>query len=130
MLCQSYHSYPIIKFPPFLFQLNGAKANAILTPQGLALPSIYAMLQRYVSPTLQSTSVATITAACYLGSLISNFAAPAIISQYDWQAVFYLFAVLPPLLWLPFWTRTFLLRAQETSEVRLLPLLLVFYCIA
>eukprot|EP01035_Chromulina_nebulosa_P032465 gene32465-43378_t len=76
--------------------------------EGLALPSIYSMLQKYVPSAQQATSVSAITAACYLGSLFSNAAAPSIIDQLGWPACFYIFACLPTVLWLPLWTRSFI----------------------
>ena len=82
--------------------------------QGLALPSIYSMLQKYVPSAQQATSVSAITAACYLGSLLSNAAAPSIIDRLGWPACFYLFACLPTLLWLPMWTSSFI--SQPSSR--------------
>jgi Major Facilitator Superfamily len=61
------------------------------------------MIQRYVRPSEISTSASVVTAACYLGALISNLISPSIISQYGWQACFLYFAALPPLVWLPLW---------------------------
>lgn len=61
------------------------------------------MIQRYVRPSEISTSASVVTAACYLGALISNLVSPSIISQYGWQACFLYFAALPPLVWLPLW---------------------------
>ena len=61
------------------------------------------MIQRYVRPSEISTSASIVTAACYLGALISNLISPSIISQYGWQACFLYFAALPPLVWLPLW---------------------------
>jgi len=42
-----------------------------------------------------------------MGALASNLITPALISAYNWESSFYLFALLPPLVWLPLWT-TFL----------------------
>jgi Major Facilitator Superfamily len=67
------------------------------------LPAIHSMIQRYVRPSEISTSASVVTAACYLGALISNLISPSIISQYGWQACFLYFAALPPLVWLPLW---------------------------
>ena len=61
------------------------------------------MMQRYVRHSEISTSASVVTAACYLGALISNLISPSIISQYGWQACFLYFAALPPLVWLPLW---------------------------
>ena len=40
---------------------------------------------RYVIPTERATSAAVITAACYLGALLSNLYAPMVISSMGWQ---------------------------------------------
>ena len=61
------------------------------------------MIQRYVKPTEISTSAAVVTAACYLGALISNLISPIIITKYGWESCFLYFAAIPPLVWLPLW---------------------------
>ena len=61
------------------------------------------MIQRYVKPTEISTSAAVVTAACYLGALISNLISPLIITKYGWESCFLYFAAIPPLVWLPLW---------------------------
>ena len=67
------------------------------------MPAIHSMIQRYVKPTEISTSAAVVTAACYLGALISNLISPIIITKYGWAACFLYFAAIPPLVWLPLW---------------------------
>jgi len=74
------------------------------------------MLQKYVPSAQQATSVSVITAACYLGSLLSNAAAPSIIDRLGWPACFYLFACLPTLLWLPMWTSSFISQPSSAGE--------------
>ena len=71
--------------------------------EGLALPAIHSMIKKYIMPADRATSAAVITAACYLGALLSNLASPHVISTYGWQACFYGFAALPPLVWIPLW---------------------------
>lgn len=71
--------------------------------EGMAFPAIHSMIQKYVNKSSESSSTATITAACYLGALLSNIAAPALIEYGGFQAVFELFALIPPLLWVPLW---------------------------
>ena len=71
--------------------------------EGLALPAIHSMIKKYVVPADRATSAAVITAACYLGALLSNLASPHVISAYGWEACFYGFAALPPLVWIPLW---------------------------
>ena len=61
------------------------------------------MIQRYVKPTEISTRAAVVTAACYLGALISNLISPLIITKYGWESCFLYFAAIPPLVWLPLW---------------------------
>ena len=70
---------------------------------GLALPAIHSMIQKYVGATERVTSAAVVTAACYLGALLSNLLSPIIISQSGWEACFFYFAAIPPLIWLPLW---------------------------
>lgn len=81
--------------------------------EGMAFPAIHSMIQKYVSKSGESTSTAVITAACYLGALLSNLAAPALIAQGGFQAVFELFALLPPLLWVPLWWK--FIQQQQSS---------------
>ena len=83
--------------------------------QGLALPSIYSMMQKYVPSARRSTSVSVITAACYLGSVASNAVSPSVIDSFGWPACFFLFASLPPIFWLPLWTRAFILPLDESA---------------
>jgi MFS family permease len=47
--------------------------------------------------------VAFITAACYMGALIGNLLAPSLIGSVGWENMFFLFATVPVLLWLPLW---------------------------
>eukprot|EP00981_Chlorochromonas_danica_P000810 scaffold192_cov320-Ochromonas_danica.AAC.21 len=71
--------------------------------EGFALPAVHSMIRKYVSPSKRSTSASIVTAACYLGSLASNALCPSLIDRFGWRACFALFAVLPPLVWLPLW---------------------------
>lgn len=71
--------------------------------EGFALPAVHSMIRKYVSPSKRSTSASIVTAACYLGSLASNALCPGLIDRFGWRACFALFAVLPPLVWLPLW---------------------------
>lgn len=71
--------------------------------EGLALPAIHSMIPKYVAPQFRSTSASIVTAACYVGALLSNLISPILIIQFDWKASFYLFALLPPIVWLPLW---------------------------
>ena len=79
---------------------------------GLALPAIHSMIQKYVGATERVTSAAVVTAACYLGALLSNLLSPMIISQSGWEACFFYFAAIPPLIWLPLWA-VFLSRQKK-----------------
>ena len=65
------------------------------------------MIQKYVVPTERATSASIVTAACYLGALLSNLLSPLIISQSGWEACFIYFAAVPPLIWLPLWALIF-----------------------
>ena len=71
--------------------------------EGLALPAIHSMIKKYVDKSSRSTSASIITAACYAGALGSNLLSPQIIDASGWRSCFYLFSVVPPLLWLPMW---------------------------
>jgi ACS family sodium-dependent inorganic phosphate cotransporter len=71
--------------------------------EGLALPAIHSMIQKYVKQEGRATSAAVITAACYLGALLSNLLSPMIISNAGWRECFLIFAAFPPLIWLPLW---------------------------
>jgi len=75
--------------------------------EGLALPAIHSMIQKYVLPQERATSAAVVTAACFLGALLSNLFSPMIISQSGWEACFYYFAAIPPLIWIPLWALNF-----------------------
>lgn len=71
--------------------------------EGMALPAIHSMVQKYVPKEKRSTSAAVVTSACYLGSLLSNLVSPLLIQNYGWQSCFVLFATIPPLIWTPLW---------------------------
>lgn len=62
------------------------------------------MIPSYIPPEQRATSASVVTAACFIGAMVSNLVTPALISSYSWDASFYLFALLPPLIWLPLWT--------------------------
>ena len=62
--------------------------------EGLALPSIHSMLQKYVNQSEKSTSASIITAACYLGALVSNILSPLIIAKSNWETLFISFAAI------------------------------------
>jgi len=82
--------------------------------EGMAFPAIHSMIQKYVNKSSESTSTAAITAACYLGALLSNLAAPALISYGGFQAVFEIFALLPLFLWVPLWW-AFIQNSETTN---------------
>jgi len=62
------------------------------------------MIPSYIPPEQRATSASIVTAACFIGAMVSNLVTPALISSYSWDASFYSFALLPPLIWLPLWT--------------------------
>ena len=63
--------------------------------EGLAIPAVHSMIKSYVPVSRRSSSAATITAACYSGSLVSNLASPSLIEARGWESCFYVFAILP-----------------------------------
>ena len=71
------------------------------------MPAIHSMIQKYVLPSERATSASIVTAACFLGALLSNLISPMIISQSGWEACFLYFAAVPPLIWLPLWALIF-----------------------
>jgi ACS family sodium-dependent inorganic phosphate cotransporter len=71
--------------------------------EGLALPSIHTMIQKYVPQGDSSLAAGVVTSACYLGALFSNLLSPLLIDRYGYEACFYAFAVICPVLWLPLW---------------------------
>lgn len=62
------------------------------------------MIPSYIPPEQRATSASIVTAACFIGAMVSNLVTPALISSYSWDASFYSFALLPPLIWLPLWS--------------------------
>lgn len=50
--------------------------------EGLALPAIHSMVTKYVPSAQRTTSAAVITAACFLGALLSNLLSPGIIDNF------------------------------------------------
>ena len=70
--------------------------------EGLALPAVHSMLSVYIPKHQQSTSASVITAACYIGTLLSNLITPVLIERSGWESSFYTFATLP-FLWVPMW---------------------------
>ncbi len=85
--------------------------------EGLALPSIHSMLQKYVKQSEKSTSASIITAACYLGALVSNILSPLIIAKSNWETLFIAFAAIPPLIWLPLWYLFFIKNSARNENV-------------
>ena len=84
--------------------------------EGLALPAIHSMITKYVGTAKKSFAAAAVTSACYLGALLSNFLAPKIIDQYDWQTCFYGFAAIPSLVWIPLWL-AFLYSKKKSGKL-------------
>lgn len=72
--------------------------------EGLALPAIHSMIRKYVLPAQRSIAASVVTAACFLGALVSNLIAPVIIDKFDWETCFYGFAAIPTLIWIPLWS--------------------------
>ena len=72
---------------------------------------------RYVTAPQRASSAAAITAACYLGALLSNLLAPQAVAGFGWEACFYAFALLPPLLWVPQWVQFSALAADQSSDL-------------
>jgi len=62
------------------------------------------MIPSYIPPEQRATSASIVTAACYIGAMVSNLVTPALIASYSWDTSFYVFALLPPLIWLPLWS--------------------------
>lgn len=88
--------------------------------EGLAFPSIHTMINKYVDEPNQSASTSFITAACYAGALISNLVSPMLIEAGGFRACFELFALFPPLIWLPLWLRFISLTSgQKLTEFKL-----------
>ena len=84
--------------------------------EGLALPSIHSMLQKYVNQSEKSSSASIITAACYLGALVSNILSPLIIARSNWETLFVSFAAIPPIIWLPLWYIFFIKTSNRNSN--------------
>lgn len=84
--------------------------------EGMALPAVHAMIPKYVSPAWRSRSVSAVTAACYLGAVLSNAVSPMLIAGRGWESCFWVFATLPALIWLPLWSNFFLKPTNSTSS--------------
>jgi MFS transporter, ACS family, solute carrier family 17 (sodium-dependent inorganic phosphate cotransporter), other len=80
--------------------------------EGMALPSVHAMIKSYIPTQWRSLTVSIITAACFLGAVLSNAISPSLIRRYGWEQCFTFFAIFPPLLWLPTWF--FFLKKKKT----------------
>ena len=76
------------------------------------------MVQTYVTAERRNSVVAFITAACYMGALIGNFFAPSLIGSVGWEQMFFLFATVPVLLWVPLWL-TFMSVDRDKNQVAL-----------
>lgn len=74
------------------------------------------MIQKYVMPTERVTSAAVVTAACFLGALLSNLLSPTIIAHSGWEACFFYFAAIPPLIWLPLWVYLFMGQKSDLEH--------------
>ena len=84
--------------------------------EGLALPAIHSMIAKYVNLPQKNLAAATVTSACYLGALTSNYVAPKIIEAFDWKTCFYAFATIPSLVWIPLWLG-FLAWARQSKRL-------------
>mmetsp|Transcript_25907 Transcript_25907/g.66670 ORF Transcript_25907/g.66670 Transcript_25907/m.66670 type:complete len:585 (+) Transcript_25907:161-1915(+) len=70
--------------------------------EGVAFPAIHSLIAVGVPRKYQSTSVAAVTAASYLGTAAAFGISPAIIEKAGWEWSFYLFGA-AAVLWLPLW---------------------------
>eukprot|EP00191_Tetraselmis_sp_GSL018_P011763 CAMPEP_0177597806 /NCGR_PEP_ID=MMETSP0419_2-20121207/11931_1 /TAXON_ID=582737 /ORGANISM="Tetraselmis sp., Strain GSL018" /LENGTH=527 /DNA_ID=CAMNT_0019090047 /DNA_START=239 /DNA_END=1822 /DNA_ORIENTATION=+ len=70
--------------------------------EGVAFPAIHSLISRGVPQKFQSTSVAAVTAASYIGTALAFGLSPAIIEDAGWEWSFYIFGS-AALLWLPCW---------------------------
>lgn len=84
--------------------------------EGMALPAVHSMIQKYISPQDRSTSASIVTAACYLGSLLSNYFSPKIIEKFGWESCFQIFSIVPTVIWLPLWFLFILAFNKFTSS--------------
>ena len=75
--------------------------------EGPAFPAVHSMISRAVLPQHQSTAVAAVTSASYVGSVAAFIICPLLFEttffEKSWEAVFYFFGGLG-LLFLPLWT--------------------------
>ena len=75
--------------------------------EGPAFPAVHSMISRAVLPQHQSTAVAAVTSASYVGSVAAFILCPLLfettIFEKSWEAVFYFFGGLG-LVFLPLWT--------------------------
>ena len=85
--------------------------------EGLAFPAIHSMTNKYVENSFKGTSTAIITSACYVGALLSNLVSPGLIVMGGYKLCFELFALIPPLFWLPGWIKFMIDRGSEASRV-------------
>jgi len=70
--------------------------------EGVAFPAIHSLISQGVPKSSQSTSVAVVTAASYVGTALAFGIVPTVIQSYGWEESFYLFGY-AALLWLPCW---------------------------
>lgn len=70
--------------------------------EGVAFPSIHALIAKHVPVNKRSTAVAAVTAASYAGAAFAFAVTPPIVSDLGWESAFYSFGALA-LVWLPFW---------------------------
>jgi ACS family sodium-dependent inorganic phosphate cotransporter len=70
--------------------------------EGVAFPAAHAIIARAVPPAAQSTAVALVTGASYVGAALAFFLVPTVIERYGWAVSFEGFGA-AALLWLPLW---------------------------
>ncbi len=72
--------------------------------EGVTFPSIYAMFSRWVPESERSRAIGMLFSAIPLGSVFALLATPWIVTQYGWEAGFYLFGSVGFIWWI-FWYR-------------------------
>jgi len=70
--------------------------------EGVAFPAVHSLISRTVPKARQSTAVALVTGASYLGAALAFLLVPPLIQARGWSASFECFGALA-LLWLPCW---------------------------
>lgn len=83
--------------------------------EGVAFPAVHSIISSAVPRARQSTAVALVTGASYMGAAFAFLAVPSVIATWGWPASFEIFGA-AALLWIPLWLPLRIPGSRDASE--------------